>query len=81
MAIPAWERENGRAFMIRGGRALELVEEARREVVAELRERVAQLAHVDRARAVSVEVLVDVLPVFDVLPEAGELGVGSGEGL
>ena len=53
--------------------ALELVEEARREVVAELRERVAQLAHVDRTRAVPVEVSVDVLPVLDVLPKPGEL--------
>lgn len=61
-------REGGRTVL-----ALDLVEEARREVVAELRERVAQLAHVDRARAVSVEVPVDVLPVLDVFPETGEL--------
>ena len=53
--------------------ALEQVQQARREVVAELRQRLAQLALVDRPGAVAVEVAEDILPVLDVLPEAGEL--------
>ena len=36
-------------------------------------EGLAQLAAVDRTRAVAVKVPEDVLPVLDVLPEAGKL--------
>ena len=53
--------------------ALEQVQQARREVVAELRQRLAQLALVDRPGAVAVEVAEDVLPVLDVLPKSCEL--------
>ncbi len=52
---------------------LHKVEQRRGEVVPELSERVAQLVTVDRSRAVSVEVLEYVLPVFDVLPQTREL--------
>ncbi len=52
---------------------LHKVEQRRGEVVPELPERVAQLVTVDRSRAVSVEVLEYVLPVFDVLPQTREL--------
>jgi hypothetical protein len=53
--------------------ALEQVEEIRREVVAELGQGLAQLALVDRAGVVAVEMAEDVLPVLDVFPEACEL--------
>ena len=42
----------------------------------ELRERLVQLGAVDRARAVTVKVAEDVLPILDVLPQASELGDG-----
>ena len=42
----------------------------------ELRERLVQLGAVDRARAVTVKVAENILPVLDVLPQAGELGEG-----
>ena len=45
----------------------------------ELRERLVQLGAVDRARAVAVKVAEDVLPILDVLPQAGELGKGRWE--
>lgn len=45
----------------------------RGEVVPELREGVAELVAVDGAGAVAVKVLEDVLPIFDVLPQTGEL--------
>ena len=52
---------------------LEEAEERGREVVAELLQRIGELLPVDRARAVTVEVAEDVLPVLDVLPQAREL--------
>ena len=52
---------------------LHKVEQRRGEVVPELPERVAQFITVDRSRAVSVEVLEHVLPVFDILPQTREL--------
>lgn len=45
----------------------------RGEVVPELREGVTEFVAVDGAGAVAVKVLEDVLPVFDVLPQTGEL--------
>ena len=54
---------------------LEEVQQRGREVVPELRQGLLQLVPVDGPRAVAVEVAEDILPVFDVLPEAGELCV------
>ena len=48
--------------------ALEEVEQPRGEVVAELGESLLQLAPVNGAGAIAVEVAVDVLPVADVFP-------------
>lgn len=53
--------------------ALDKAEQLRREVIAELRQRLLELRAVNRAGAVAVEVPEDVLPVFDVFPEPGEL--------
>lgn len=47
----------------------EKVEHGWGEIVPELRERFAQLTHVDRARTVAIEVSVDVLPILDSVGE------------
>lgn len=73
-----WKRiAQGEGGQVKQGRltvfALDKLEELRREVVAELAERVVQLVRVDRAGSVAIEVPVDVLPVLDVLPQSCEL--------